>query len=245
MLKRVLRGLLRSPAFIAPVILTLALAVAANLTVMSLLSATVLRKPPVNDPDKVVVAIELRKSDGMVPESVRPSRYIAWRSSLAFDTSAALRIEFATIVWDGGSKRISIARVTPDFFNVLGTRPARGATFGGSDSGNPSIVLSHRLWIQEFGGDRSIIGKTVSSAGHPYTVVGVMPSEFRIPSLDPEAWVPLQDADWKNTKPGALRLQVVARLRHGVNVTQAEQVLTAISLSLPSEMNQQESGVRP
>jgi putative ABC transport system permease protein len=245
MMRRVLRGLLRSPAFIASVILTLALAITANLTVMSLLSATLLRKPPVNDPDKVVVAIELRRSDGLAPESVRPSRYVAWRSSSAFDASAALRTDFATILWDGGSQRIPIARVTPDFFKVLGTPPASGATFGGGDSESPSMVLSHRLWIREFGGDRGIIGKTVSSDARSYTVVGVMPPEFRIPSMDPEAWVPLQDDDWKNANAAAPRLRVLARLGHGISASQAERELTAISNSLPSEVGHQETDVRP
>jgi predicted permease len=244
MLKRVVRGLLRSPAFIASVIFTLSLAVAANLTVMSLLSATVLRKPPVNDPDKLVVAVELRKSDGMVPQSVRPSRYVAWRSSSAFESSTALRAEFATIVYYGGSRRISVSRVTPDFFKVVGIPPAKGTTFGG-DSESPSIVISHRLWMQEFGGDSGIIGKSITSGGRSYSIVGVMPPEFRIPSLDPEAWMPLQDAEWKDPKPGAPRLQILARLGPGSNVAYAEQVLTAVSRSLPSETGQQETEVRP
>ncbi|MGH9633539.1 MAG: ABC transporter permease, partial [Candidatus Angelobacter sp.] len=148
------------------------------------------------------------------------------------------------ILWDGSSKRVSVARVAPDFFKVMQTPPAIGATFGG-DSGNPSIVLSHRLWVQEFGGDRGIIGKSVSSEGHSYTVIGVMPSEFRIPSLDPEAWVPLRDDEWKDSRPGAPRLEVLARLGHGTSVSQVEQALTAISLSLPAEADQHETELRP
>src|SRR5947199_8181346 len=99
-MKRILRGLLRSPAFTMSVVLTLGWAITANLTVMSLLSATVLRKPSVNNPDQVVVAIELRKAEGMVAESVRPSRYLAWRLSPVFESSTALRMDSATILWD-------------------------------------------------------------------------------------------------------------------------------------------------
>jgi putative ABC transport system permease protein len=245
-MKRILRGLLRSPAFTASVVLTLGLAITANLTVMSLLSATVLRKPPINNnPDQVVVAIELRKAEGMVAESVRPSRYLAWRLSPVFESSTALRMDFTTILWDGNSKRVSVARVAPGFFKVMETPPAIGTTFGGGDSENSSIVLSHRLWEQEFGGDRGIIGKSVSSGGRPYTVIGVMPSEFRIPSLDPEAWIRLRDDEWKDSRPGAPRLEVLARLAHGRSVSQAEQALTAISLSLPAEADQHETELRP
>jgi len=245
MLKRVLRGLLRSPAFAASVVLTLGLAITANLTVMSLLSATVLRKPPVHDPDRVVIASELRKNNSETPESVRPSRYIAWRSAPVFESSAAVRSEFATILWDGGTKRIAVAKVTPDFFKVTGIPPEKGTMFNGNESDSSSIVISHRLWMQEFGGESGIIGRTVTSEGRSYTIVGVMPPEFRIPSLDPEAWMLMPDAEWKDPKPGTPRLEIIARLSNGNSVAQAQQAIAAISHSLPADVGQQENEIRP
>jgi putative ABC transport system permease protein len=243
MLKLALRGLLRSPAFLVSVVITLALAITANVTVMSLLSATVLRKPPVPDPDKVVIAVELTKNNSLAQATVRPSRYLAWRTSPVFEGCAALQSGFATIVWNGGSKRISVDKVTSSFFKVLGTLPALGATFSSDNAESPGIVLSHRLWVQEFGADRGIIGRTLSSEGLPYTVIGVMPPDFRIPSQDPEAWIRIPDDEWKGASPTAAPLRVLARLAPGINAVQAEQALTAISRSLPPETGQQE--VRP
>jgi putative ABC transport system permease protein len=244
MFRRVLRDLLRNPGFTASVILTLALAITANLTVMSLLSGAILRKPSIKDPDRVVVALELNKSDALASGGVRPSRYVAWRSSPAFESSAVFRIDPAVLQSDKTSRRITVGRVSPEFFDLLGVAAARGKMFAGDDTQTRWIVLSDRLWLRQFGSDQSIIGRTVAIEGRAYTVAGVMPREFRVLPLDAEAWIPMRAEEWKSSRSSAPRLQMIARLNRDVTAARAEQQLTAISQSLPSDVNSPEAEFR-
>jgi len=243
--RRVLRRWVRNPAFIGSVILALGLAIIANLTAMSILSATILRKPPVKQPDSLVVAIEHTKSNVLALDSVRSSRYMAWRASSVFESSAALRVDFSTMLWNHSSRRISAAKVTPGFFRVLGVSPALGRVFEGSSSETPSIVLSHRLWMGEFGGDRGVLGQTILLEGRGYIVVGVMPAEFRIVYFDPEAWVPFPNSTWEHASSDAPGLRVLARLAPGVNLSQVGQAIAEISRSLSTEEGHEEIDARP
>src|SRR6185436_16647360 len=118
------------------------------------------------------------------------------------------------------------ARVTANFFRVMGAEPALGSGFspGDDDFGRPrKAILSHGLWARRFGADPGIVGRDITMDGRLYTVVGVMPSSFRYPTRDTDVWEPLAVGAETRQQRGAFWLTPAARLKAGVTLAQAQQ----------------------
>jgi predicted permease len=247
------RGLRRAPGFTGVAVLTLALGIGANTAIFSLVNAALLRPLPFKDPDQLVFLWNTNAS--REPEPLGPGRLMDFRAQTAsFGALAGISHLSLTLTGRGDPERISGSSVSSNFFDVLGARPLLGEPFHSNAADPSAIVLSERLWLRRFNGDRSIVGQTILLNGRPRLVMAVMPRELRWPAITarpsssadgPEFWVPggpgdiprtavnedLDMTGYRNT--GYLR--AVARLKPGVSVARARAEVQAIGDRLSRE----------
>jgi putative ABC transport system permease protein len=191
-----LRSLSKSPGFATVAVLTLALGVGANTAIFSVLRAVVLRDLPYHEPDRIAMlwTKNLRQN---LPDGTSFLNFRDWKTqSKTFEQMAAyVRPEFTRGTLDGGSgsERIQVGEVGPGFFQLLGTTPLLGRTFEDADHGPTvrTVVISHSLWQQRFAGTSAIIGTSIQLEGSAVEIIGVMPSEFQLPTPDVRLWKPL------------------------------------------------------
>jgi putative ABC transport system permease protein len=234
--------LLTAPGFTMAAMLTLALGIGANSTIFSVMNATVLRRLPFPEAQRLVL---VGRSYPDEPFSiVSGPTFWDWRQQnhvfahmAAFDSAGKGYTVGATPERD--SQQVSGVRVSADFFNVLGVQPMLGRGFLPDEErlGNDRVaVLSYGLWQRQYGGDRRLIGSAIQLDGEDYTLVGVMPQDFQFQfGGDPrELWVP---AGWTESdhSRGANSFVTIARLKPGVTVEQAASEMRAIQARLVQE----------
>ncbi len=139
----------------------------------------------------------------------------------------------------GEPRQLDAARVSTNFFGVLGVRPMLGRGFlaGESEKGQWNVaVLSHALWLSQFGGDSAVVGRVVDMDGQPYRIVGVMPASFEVFQANVDAWLPLQIDPASPFHTGATAL-AFGRLRRGATVAQATRELSALAPQMRAAFN--------
>jgi putative ABC transport system permease protein len=236
-----LRALRRSPGFTAVTLLVLALGIAINTTMFSVVDAVVLRPLPFPAPEQLI-AIGEGRADHARPvreESVSWLDFQDWR--VQSRTVAAMAAHQTDAYVLGGGDRPEMVRglaVSAGFFDVLGVPPALGRGFlAGEDQvgRNHVAVLSDRLWRRRFGADPAVVGRKITVDGESYTVVGVAPGGLHFPPDDPEdeMWTPLPHGALDDpTKRGDHWLKVTGRLAPGATLAQAHAELDAIHAGL-------------
>jgi putative ABC transport system permease protein len=252
-LRLALRVLYRQPRFAAVVVLTLGLCIGANTAVFSLIYAVLVKPFPFPSPEQLVRIHSVDAETGEERESSAPDLF-DWRERCRSFSALSSFFGWNTqIVGDGLPEATFIAWVTPDFFQVLGVRPALGRTFlqeedqrGGDVN---KAVLSNALWRSKYGGDPQILGRRIRLRQTIYTVVGVMPPGFQFPSRA-SLWAPHQsyyDAEHSDRRlkyRGRRFLPVVARLKPGVTLAQAQQEMEAVAAALEREHPDSNRGIR-
>ncbi len=233
------RSAVRNPALTAVIVTSLALGIGANTTIFTLINAVFLRPIPVEKPGELVAAFTtMPKSTAF--QSFAFLNFKDFRDNVQeFSGMAAYQFVGANMV--GGAEPIGLGGqlVTANYFSVLGVQAARGRTFFADedkvDSAAPVMVISNGLWTRTFGGDPSIVGRYVTLNGSKFEIIGVTPPEFKgLQSIGggSEFWVPISMHPQLNpanplfyTVRNALSVQVVARLRPGVSMAQADQAM--------------------
>jgi putative ABC transport system permease protein len=223
-----LRGMAAKPAFTAVVLATLTLGIGANTAMFSVIDGILLRPLPYADPQRLM---QLEHGDPYY--KVSEPEFLDYRRAHSVERIAAVTMESANVIDGAGDpERITGARVSDGFFQILGMMPAFGRTFtAGEDepNGPPVIVLSYGLWQRRYGADVGVVGKHVVVNGVRQTVVGVMPPRFAYPSPDVAAWIPLRvnsHAPWARNNH---YLTLVAKLAPGVSFGDAVHELGAIT----------------
>src|SRR4051812_1314529 len=223
------RTLRKSPGFTIVALMTLTLAIGANATIFSAVKAVLLRPLSYRQPDRLVAVWESNPKRGFDIFPVLPEVYQRWKTQAhSFEQIGFARDKGFTLTGDGEPESIRGYMFSANFFNVFGTQPELGRTFSAEDAtpGHEQVaVLSHSLWQRRYAGDRSVVGRSITLDGKPYTVIGVMPSAFRHP-LSVVLWVPLTEASVQNSKNNILRL--VGRLKPGATAEQADAELNSI-----------------
>jgi putative ABC transport system permease protein len=232
------RGLLRNPGFAAVAILTLALGIGANTAIFSVVHAVLLRPLPYRNPSRLVYISEFWPHETPVRTVPNPDFANCSEHGQLFDGLAAYGGGAeVNLTGMGEPERLSGARVTADFFTLLGVEPFLGRSFLREEDrpgGRKAVLLSYELWQRRFGSNSKVIGSTIQLDGDLYTIVGVTPAGFRFPDDDfrAQVFLPMLVArvvDWKSRDPNQFRLlRALARLRPGVTPEQARAELTAL-----------------
>jgi putative ABC transport system permease protein len=234
----VLRTLLRSPAFTACTILTIALGSGANTGAFSALNALLLKRLPYPEPQRLVSLYETTLD--RKPRGVAEGNLLDWqRRSTLFESMAAYqpRSFGLTLSEQDPVTVIQTGMVMAAFFPAIGVPPAIGRTFSEQEeiAEAHTIVLSDRLWRELFAADPGVIGRKVWINEAPYTVIGVMPAGFEYPMDNGmrEAFLPLSRRDYCCARIGSQA--AIARLKPGVTLTAARAELESIASALAAE----------
>jgi predicted permease len=241
-LQLAIRLLAKKPGFTVVAVLTLALGIAVNATMFSLVSAFLLRRPPVRDPDRIVVVSSVNPNPVFQPDAYPLSapNYLAWREAnqVFAETAAADQYRSVNLTTEdldeaagrggaaGEPEVVRSAAVSSNYFSVLGVSAQLGRTFldGEDQPGRDHVVvLSHDLWQSRFGSDPAIVGRTLRLNRENYEVVGVMPASFRLMGFTAQLWTPLvlSSADQTAAARKDRSLHLFGRLKPGVTLEQA------------------------
>jgi putative ABC transport system permease protein len=231
------RQLRSNRSFTAVTVATLALGIAAATTIYGVCDAFVWKTPSVPEPDTLVTVLEAFPGNAhmYMPSSPADIEDIR-RSQTALGDLASWENATANIVDSGGEPlRVDQARVTANFFDVLGVSPELGRAFepGEDQPGRErEVVLSDSLWRNRFQADRAIAGKTIRLNDQDYTVAGVMPPGFAFPRASKELWTPLALTAEERNSRNAPRMDSAGRLKPGHTVQQATLELNRLGLEL-------------
>ncbi len=235
------RMLMRKPGFTLVAVMTLALGIGANTAIFSVVNSVLLRPLPYPAPERLVV---IQEYNARGPAQVTPANFLDWREqNNVFEHLAAISTRRANLTSEGGDpQRVYLAVTSTNFFDALGVRPLHGRTFLPSEEqeGHESVaVIGHGLWQRRFGSDPRLVGRQVSIDGTNHTVIGVMPAGVQYPTdtdlwVSPRRIVPEADIDLGDITRirGFGILAVVARLREGVTLEQAQAEMDVITARL-------------
>jgi putative ABC transport system permease protein len=231
------RGLRKNPVFVAVVVLSLALGIGANTTIFSVLNAVLYRPLPYQHPEQLVAIWETQQAH---PDSEQPppiAEMVDWKKQNHVFEDIALTsfIESATLSGAGEPELIHVQDVTPNFFSLLDTKPILGRIFLPEEMQDKAqtVLISSSFWKTHFNNDPKVLGRAFNIEGVVSTVVGIMPAGFapfyggRI-----DLWQPINPESTRYSERIDHWLMPVARLKPGVNVTQAQVEMDVIARRL-------------
>jgi len=242
-----LRTLRKAPGFAATVIVTLALGIGANTAIFSVVNAFLLRPMPVQNPHELVV-LAVTHEGNEDPHGLSYLDYKDYREQTdKFTDLAGYDLNFVGLSADGRAERVTVSYVTSSFFPMLGVNALHGRVYQrgeGDDPGTPlNLILGHSYWKRRFAGDPGVIGKSVILNGHSATIIGVTPEYFHgtYALADMETYLPIGAQFQNKTTREVLagrdnhNFRVLARLKPGVGVQEAESSLAVIAKRLEAQ----------
>ncbi len=244
-LRYALRSLRKAPGFAAVAVITLALGIGANAGVFSFVNAMLRRPLPLPNAHELVFFGE--HSPQVPTMSVAYPNFLDWRArQQSFTSIGTFRGQSFNYVGTTETERVNGAQFTHDTLVTLGVPPVRGRWFTADDD-KPGVertaLISAGFWQRAFGGRTDIVGQKVTLSGEIYTIVGVMPADFRFPSGFPDLWVPFGlFADQNMNRGNHPGLYCVGRLKPGVTFERARADLAAIARQLEQEYPQSNTG---
>jgi len=242
-LRYALRTLARSPAFTTVAVVTLALGVGANTTVFSVVDAVMLRPLPYLQPERLVEA-ESFKEHNISPSNLSYPDFLDWRAqNHRFEHLVSYHDNSYALTGVARATHVAAEVVSWDLLPMLGLRPemGRGFTKDEEKRGTRVALISHSLWQSQFGADKGTLGRTIQLSGETFTVIGVMPADFRFPITAPKTsvWTTMavDDTPTDNavTNRGMHFLSAMGRLKPGVTVAQADLEMKAIAARLTKQ----------
>jgi putative ABC transport system permease protein len=243
-----LRQLRKSPGFTVVALATLALGIGANTAIFTVIDAVLLRPLPFHNPSRLV-AVNPTEPGRRDDVGVSYPEFLDWRSrNHVFERLSVFRSDDFTLTGRGEPAHLIGGVVSANTFSLLGVAPVLGRDFTTEEdapsSGGLPVILSNSLWRERFSADPHILGQSITLSGQSFTVTGVMPTGFQFPvQHDPvEFWTTIAlDAQSSNGSPpittqrGASYLDVIARLKPQVTLTQAQTEMAAIQSGINHE----------
>jgi putative ABC transport system permease protein len=234
------RQLIKNPGFTAVAIFALALGIGANTAIFSVVNAVLIRPLPFAESERVVLVWNRgEETAGGDRTPLAVADLLDWRAQNQSCESIGA-FQYSSYNYTGGQspERILSARVTADFFTILGAQAASGRTFF-PDEERPgaerTVVISHQFRKKYFADDPQVVGRAINLSGASYTIIGVMPEDFVFPNREVELWTALQLQT--PTRRGPYFLSGVARLRPGVTMEQARAEMGSMKSSFSGEMD--------
>ncbi|MEO7083850.1 MAG: ABC transporter permease, partial [Gemmatimonadaceae bacterium] len=248
-----LRTLARNPGFAIVAVLTLAVGIGGTTAVFSAVNAVLLQPLPYQEPGRLVRLYQSWTGDPGQHGFVTPVHFVAIRDRLSAFESVAAIVTYSESGADIGTgesvRRIRVLQSSSDYFNVMRVHPQFGRGFQRDDergsaeatasslSGGAVVVLSHKLWSEQYHSDESIVGRAITLNGKPYRVAGVMPDGF-IDQVagDVDAWVPLNLSPATDPSNADNHyISVIGRLKPGMTVARGQAELDGLMLSLDKQ----------
>ena len=240
-----LRMLAKRPALNAAMVVALALGIGANTTVFSIVDAVLLRPLPYAHPERLVEVQSWQRMEGFESDSVCYPDFFDWRAqNQSFDHLVSYHDTSLTLTGVQRAVHLDGEVVSWDLLPLLGVTPELGRGFRPEEEklGTRVALISHGVWVSQFGSDPSVVGRTIHLSGEAYTIVGVMPPAFRFPINAPQNsfWTTLavdNDGTPKalTANRGSHEMSVMGRLRRGVTTAQADAEMKAIAARLSKQ----------
>jgi len=242
------RGLMKSPGFVAVVVISLALGIAANSTIYSVLNAVLYRPLPYPEPERLTVIWQSERAHPESRQGPAIAENLDWKKqNRAFEDIALTSGRDAAAVSGIGEPRtLRTQYVTPNFFGLLGAKPILGRVFEGQEAQDwtQTVVISEEFWKREFHSDPGVLGESFDIEAISSTVVGVMPAGFapfyggRI-----DIWQPINPANTRYSTRIDHWLMPVGRLKKGVTIEQAQVEMEVIAKRMEEEYPQTNKGL--
>jgi predicted permease len=246
------RMFVRNPMFTLLAVAALTLGIGANTAIFTIVNGVLLRPLPYAEPGRLVMVWSTNAAEQRDRDVVAPLDFIDFRKAGAFsDLHASYSfLVGAALTSPSGAEQILVSGVTPGMFEMLGRSPALGRTFTPEET-TTAVIVSNGFWRARLGSDPNVLGRVLTIAGRPRTIVGVMPPDFVFPyktmlgpsgfsrSTDVEAWLPLEFVSIDSRVTGHVMLtrsvrylSVVGRLKPGVTSAQANAEISGMALQL-------------
>ncbi len=244
-LRYAIRQMLKSPGFAAVAIITLALGIGANTAVFSVIDAVILRPLPYDKPERLISAQSASTQDPRGKSLSYPD-FFDWREqNRTLEHLVSYHDNSFTLTGVTRPTHVDGEVVSWDLLPALGVNPELGRGFSADEEkqGTKVVLISHALWVEHFGADPSILGRSIKLSGNSYTVIGIMPASFRFPVNAPQngVWTTLA-VDNDPTDPHSLiknrgehLLDTIGRMKPGVTVAQVGQDLKHIAGNLAKQ----------
>ena len=247
-LKYAFRVLRKNPGFALGAIFVLALGIGANTAIFSVVNAVLLRPLPYSDPGRLAMVYHVppqKSFPGTKIFAVSPANYLDWqKQSSGFDVMSIFHFATMTLTGRDQPEAVQGLVVSSEFFQVLGVTPMQGRTFTSEEDTNGHgnvVVLSYPFWQSHFGADPKVIGKNLTFNGLPYSIIGVMPADFHF-FYQGEYFVPLGWTDKDRAVRNNHNYLVIARLKRGVGLRQAQAEMNTISARLEQAYPEDDKG---
>ena len=242
-IRQAMRQMKKSPGFTAVVVITLALGIGANATVFSVVDAVLLRPLPYMHPERLVQAESFYDRNVEASNLSYPD-FLDWRAqNRSFEHLVSYHDNSYTLTGVARATHVDAEIVSWDLLPMLGVNPelGRGFTADEEKRGTRVALISHALWESQFGVDKGVVGRTIQLSGETFTVIGVMPGNFRFPITAPKTgvWTTMAVDDTPTgdgvKNRGMHWLDAMGSLKPGVTVSQADQDVKAIAARLAKQ----------
>src|SRR5438477_7699063 len=236
-----LRVLAKNPAFTIIAVIALALGIGANSAIFSVINAVLLRPLPFKHPEQRLMVWENASHLGFPKNTQSPANFLDWQKQpQSFTGMAAMPERSFNLTGVGEPERLEGRRVSANLFELLAVPALLGRTFVPNDDkpGTHVVLLSYSLWQRRFGSDPAVIGRALTLNGESYTVVGVMPRLVQLPGYEnrnDQLWVPIAFPSEEAAQRGNHFLEIIARLKPGVTLKQAQAEMETISARLAQQ----------
>src|SRR6201988_1744349 len=230
-----LRWLRKNPGFTVLAVLMLAVGIGVNTAMFSVINAVLLKPLPYSEPDRIMWMNE--SGPEVANRELSYPNFVDWRArNQVFETMSTFRGWGVNITGSGNAESLDARLVSADYFRVMRATPLLGRDFTTADDqpgATPVTIISYPFWQQRFGGDQTIVGKTILLDDQAYTVIGVMPQDF-VHQGPPPLWGLIGPQNWK-ARDVRIAGNVLARLKPGVTIDRARAEMNRISQQLFQE----------
>jgi len=239
-----LRSLSRNSGFTLLAIVVMALGIGANTAVFSVVNAVLLKPLPYRDPDRMVTLSTAGRKDNSRSYVSAPDFYDWHDQSKSFAAMAYYRVEDAAVMQGAAAEYARVAKVSADFFEVLAIQPFAGRLFSEEEmkpGSGAAALIGYRFWQDHFSGSTGAVGQTIRVFGRTLAIVGVLPAGFQFPEKT-EIWIPTNTIIPDGESRGGLNRQVIARLKAGVSLEQAQADMGVIAARLEKQYPKSNEG---